>query len=211
MRYALIGPAVDGIASVFNVVEFDDPITEWHGYTAVEDTDDRAEPSGTYDVATQVFTPPAPVSPRYTAPQFLLLLTSDERTAVRSSAVPAVEDWLFVMNNPGTQLVDTGMLDTQKGIACLVANNVLTPARAASIMQGAVPTTVLPTAADAAAKATALTFAKVPDSVVPGMLVRDAAGAIPDPTTVVSVTATAVTLSNGVNPKIPSGTQISFW
>lgn len=84
--------------------------------------------------------PPAPepvVVPAKLSPvQFMLLLTSAERVAIKAARAtdPVIDDWLDIIEDARLTEVDLGLASTQDALAYLVSINLLTNARKDAIL-----------------------------------------------------------------------------
>ena len=69
---------------------------------------------------------------KYTHLEFLLLLTLTERTALRTSTDPVVQDFLYLAEK--AEYIDLTFPQTAAGMNYLVTANILTPERLTEIM-----------------------------------------------------------------------------
>lgn len=92
--------------------------------------------------------PPAPVEPPAPEPtyakvspvEFMLLLTSPERVAIKAARAtdPIVDDFLDIVEDPRLSFVDLGLKSTQDALSYFVAIGILTAERKAEILAGTV-------------------------------------------------------------------------
>ncbi len=84
--------------------------------------------------------PPAPPPPVVLSRvQFKLLLTPAERIAVRKSTDPGVQDWYEILQDPQFEGVVLGGGATERAMAYLEAQGILTAGRKAAILAGEEP------------------------------------------------------------------------
>ena len=79
---------------------------------------------------------PAPQYAKLSPVQFMLLLTSAERVAIKAARTTdaVIEDWLDILEDPRLTEVDLGSASTQDALAYLVSVNMLTQARKDAIL-----------------------------------------------------------------------------
>jgi hypothetical protein len=81
--------------------------------------------------------PPA-TPPKVSPVQFMLLLTSAERVAIKAARAtdPVIDDWLDIIEDPRLTEVDLGLASTDQALDYLVSSNLLTEQRKSAILTG---------------------------------------------------------------------------
>ncbi|MEN9885425.1 MAG: hypothetical protein RL758_3 [Pseudomonadota bacterium] len=80
----------------------------------------------------------APVPPKVSPVEFMLLFTSAERVALKAarSTDPVIDDWMDIVQDPRLTQVDLGLQSTKDALAYLVSIDILTAERRDEILAG---------------------------------------------------------------------------
>lgn len=75
--------------------------------------------------------PPAPVPPKVSPVEFMLLFTSPERIAIKAARQtdPVIDDWLDIVQDPRLTHVDLGLKSTHDALDYLTAQGMLDAGR----------------------------------------------------------------------------------
>jgi len=84
--------------------------------------------------------PVAPVPPKVSPVEFMLLFTSPERVALKAarSTDPVIDDWMDIIQDPRLTHVDLALQSTQDALSYAVSVNILTVERREQILTGQV-------------------------------------------------------------------------
>lgn len=84
--------------------------------------------------------PPAPVPPKVSPVEFKLLLTAQERVAIKAARATdvVIDDFFDIVDDPRLTFVDLGLQSTQDALSYLVQQGLLTVERRQQILAGQV-------------------------------------------------------------------------
>lgn len=84
--------------------------------------------------------PIAPVLPKLSPVEFMLLFTSAERVAIKAARAtdPVIDDFMDIIEDPRLTIVDVGLKSTRDALLYLVSKNILTEERSTEILSGQV-------------------------------------------------------------------------
>jgi hypothetical protein len=84
--------------------------------------------------------PTAPVPPKVSPVEFMLLFTSSERVALKAARLtdPVIDDWMDIVQDPRLTHVDLALQSTQDALSYAVSVNILTAGRREQILTGQV-------------------------------------------------------------------------
>jgi hypothetical protein len=84
--------------------------------------------------------PPAPVPPKVSPVEFMLLFTAAERVAIKAARAtnPVIDDFLDIIDDPRLTYVDLGLVSTQEAVGYLAMEGIIAEARIQAILSGVV-------------------------------------------------------------------------